>query len=368
MSYYVFSTQKLPETKGTTSAEVVKTPDFGALFHKVWWNPRDGLLHPKIVGEQRSFVFEINGELPLYPDSYHTWGGILLFSQKLLTLLETLNVKNEQFETEFIDEASKLPLKLNYAVVRPLAVHQTLDLSRSDVREVSKVKLFNSLVQKADTSPEHTGVMFWEDEPFNKVLVHEQFKREVERLGFTGCTFTPLHDYQSPAWNKYFGESQDADAPIISAKKSPLEKVLGKVDLKDLDKETDKGWQYLDVSKNMSPQVVAKAIQAAVRKLRQESLPEEQLQHVALGLGGLWGEQVQKTYGWQWCYLKFPENDNELLALVSPDRAYCVLPLNFIWQHFEKPEKEETVALLFNMLEKPDIGKKVEPNSYIVLS
>ena len=137
--------------------------------------------------------------------------------------------------------------------------------------------------------------------------------------------------------------------------------------MKGLQTNVSDAWQYLSISRDSKPQEVVSAIKMAVREMREQRLAEEDKKWAALRLGYLWGEQVCRAYGWHWAELTFRDKgEYQRTAVVSPDRAFCVLPMNFVWRHFEKPEREETVALLFNMLEGGGTTPRAE--KYQVLS
>lgn len=334
-----------------------------------WRHPQNGKLLPW-TGRSLKIRCEIDRVAP-QPDIYWNPTDFTIYSAKLISLLEKFNIKSELFDTAFFDIKTKERLNIDYKVVRLMEVHPAINLEKSDIRgERFKDYRYRHLVVN-DEYLKSPKLMFRDANFPNLTLIHEEIKAEMLANGITGCEFKPLYEVYGGFWKP----SEISDKTIVTSNQrgpqavlsSIVERSLSESERKSLTQNQIEGQKLFKVNKP-DEQSTVNSIKSLVRELQQKALSKEQYQLTALHLGSLWGEQVQKTYGWQWCYLKFPENDSELLALVSPDRAYCVLPLNFIWQHFEKPEKEETVALLFNMLEKPDTGKKVEPNSYVVLS
>ena len=70
---------------------------------------------------------------------------------------------------------------------------------------------------------------------------------------------------------------------------------------------------------------------------------------VALGLGSVWGNQLVRQFGWQWTCIQ--QDDQELYAVVSPDRSLAVYPTYFIKACLDDPRVDCTAMLSFNMLE-----------------
>jgi hypothetical protein len=73
----------------------------------------------------------------------------------------------------------------------------------------------------------------------------------------------------------------------------------------------------------------------------------------AAGLAVVWGDQLARALQYQWAWVH-SRGAQPLAGLVSPDRALAHFPLPFITGQAKKGRKENTVALLFNMLRAGD--------------
>lgn len=68
-----------------------------------------------------------------------------------------------------------------------------------------------------------------------------------------------------------------------------------------------------------------------------------------LGLSTLWGEQLVKEFGWSWiCF----EGAGNLLAVVSDNRSFVVMPIHFVRACMEDPQLDCTIMLSFNMIKQ----------------
>ena len=365
-SYYIFDSALVYVGEEAIIAKLLKKPDFDYLLS--WRNMEKGALQPAWSQEKSPFVFQVDEEVEDHPDNYTNWASLDLYSAHLIELIANIGGNFETFDTNLLGRESKQKLPLDYKVFRLLETHNAIDLERSDVRKLDgktyrrHLKLKEEFVNAAKPVP-----IFREH--FFKVLVHETLKTAIEQSGITGCQFTPLYEYRTIGWKRAFGEddperlarpsttSPKREKRKPSARQTPDERSFTEQEVQELRSDISDAWQYLSTSQDSTPQEVVKAIKAAVREMREQSLAEDDKKWAALRLGCLWGEQVCRAYDWHWAELTF-KNDGEYqrTAVISPDRAYCVLPMNFVWRHFEKPEREETIALLFNMLESEDVG------------
>ncbi|WP_394793272.1 hypothetical protein [Armatimonas sp.] len=69
---------------------------------------------------------------------------------------------------------------------------------------------------------------------------------------------------------------------------------------------------------------------------------------VALGLGSVWGNQLVRRFGWEWACIQ--QDDQELYAVVAPDRSIAVYPTYFLKACLDDPRVDCTAMLAFNML------------------
>jgi len=120
-----------------------------------------------------------------------------------------------------------------------------------------------------------------------------------------------------------------------------------------------------DVSR-MTPDDVQKKIFETLEKLRAAKKDKEILKDRAFWFGIAWGESVVKALGWQWAMVEDPSNNAASMAVVSPDRAYAVLPILFIERIITNPDADPTSQLLFNMIKAGKVPK-AEPGQLQLL-
>lgn len=364
MSYYIFDSTLVYDGEEAIRAKVIEKPDFDYLL--TWGSPDKGALQPAWSREKPPFVFQVDEEVEKHPDNYTNWGSLSLYSMRLIDLIANAGGRFETFNTTLLSRKSGEELPLNYEVFRLLEMHSAIDPERSDIRKDAKGSTYHRhLKLKEEFISNPIPIL---RERFFKVLVHKTLKNAIEQAGITGCEFTPLYEHRTIGWARAFGEDDPkrlARRSTVSPKRpkpkpsirQPDERVLTDNETQELQDDVNDAWQYLSISQSSSPQEIVKAIKAAVREMRGQTLAEEDKKWAALRLGCLWGEQVCRAYGWHWAELTFKDSgEYQRTAVVSPDRAFFVLPINFIWKHLEKPEREETVALLFNVLSSEDIG------------
>jgi hypothetical protein len=114
---------------------------------------------------------------------------------------------------------------------------------------------------------------------------------------------------------------------------------------------------------------VVRAIRRCVDKVHEGAAlpaayrdPEE----AAYALGSLWGDEVRRACGWEWVHLQ-TESGFEGWAVASPDRAYTCLPHHFVFGKLTDSESDNTIALLFNMIDAGSLPP-ASPGQYVMLS
>jgi hypothetical protein len=113
------------------------------------------------------------------------------------------------------------------------------------------------------------------------------------------------------------------------------------------------------------PDQIVRSIHRFVTQVKRQTQPVGKLEAVGFAVGALWGDQLCRTLDWQWVHLSY-QNGFEGYAVVSPERRYVNFPMHFVFDILVKPERDNTVALLFNMLQA---GKRppASANVYHVL-
>lgn len=73
-------------------------------------------------------------------------------------------------------------------------------------------------------------------------------------------------------------------------------------------------------------------------------------------LGSLWGEQLNRAFGWQWQIVTFHQHGNTVApGVLTPDHAFAIYPIHFLIGCLQNPDVDATVALSFNMLRESKI-------------
>ena len=107
-----------------------------------------------------------------------------------------------------------------------------------------------------------------------------------------------------------------------------------------------------------TPTAIVKALGVVSAGLR--DLDDDMRVQASIVFGAPWGEQVHRAIGWQWV-LSFGDKDDELFALVSPDRAFYVSALYLFLPYATGAQDEDTSVLLFNLLQDVSQLPKSDP-------
>lgn len=81
-----------------------------------------------------------------------------------------------------------------------------------------------------------------------------------------------------------------------------------------------------------------------------ESIDESQIRTLAFSMGSLFGVLIERTYGWSWGVVKFPDGE-ERYGVFSPDRRFAILPHELFFNHLSEAHVSNFV-LLFGLLAK----------------
>jgi hypothetical protein len=127
---------------------------------------------------------------------------------------------------------------------------------------------------------------------------------------------------------------------------------LGEGERQELAALTADGRNVLGVERAAGPQVLARAVDLWLRKLKRErkSATGEDLTAVAIA----YGDAIARATGWQWNL--YQRQGREYFALVSPEATHAHVPFSFLSRQLSS-ENDVTALLLFNMLlagQRPD--------------
>jgi hypothetical protein len=115
--------------------------------------------------------------------------------------------------------------------------------------------------------------------------------------------------------------------------------------LRELAEVLRRGERYARVTIGATPEAIAGAVDAALRRAQREraTLSFDAIE----ALAALWGTAVARASGWRWTHAV--QGDASWICLASADRAHACSPLSFISRQAE-PSRETTALLLFNMI------------------
>ena len=127
----------------------------------------------------------------------------------------------------------------------------------------------------------------------------------------------------------------------------------------------------LQIMDNETPKQTVKKIREYVDSLLSKKHSEDELEEYALQLGAVWGDMVNREYGWQWKYIDFG-NEEKGVCIVSPKTYYCCSPFSFLTKILLGENEgldgknDNTVMLLFNMID--GIENKKPLHNYQIIS
>ena len=125
----------------------------------------------------------------------------------------------------------------------------------------------------------------------------------------------------------------------------------------------DVGMSADDVDAGMLPKFVGVMAEAVRRGFE---LPiTVSTDELAMRLGALYGDEISRLAGWEWEMLAYP-NGLEALAVVSPDRALCVLPLHVVGRVMADTGVENILEGLFTSIVEGELPL-ADPGRYVVI-
>lgn len=151
------------------------------------------------------------------------------------------------------------------------------------------------------------------------------------------------------------------------------ERVPNQDELQELEQLVHNGIECLgflvDLPANLDDSAaVVRAIRQGVDEIRQGAKLHRDYEDpvdAAYALGSLWGDELCRAFKWEWVHLQ-TEGGFEGWAVVSPDRSYACFPHRFIFAKLADPGSDNSIALLFNMIEAGDMPPS-SPRKYLVL-
>lgn len=194
--YYVFQAAVLSWRNHTLWAEIQGGRPLFPEYEPNWWKAQP------LEQPLPHLTFMINEKAPK-PDNYDTGTEFDLYSPRLIAVLREIGIQFETFPAEIIDRKTKKPLEVEYAIFHLLEKAEGIDMEKSDY-DVDSPYDIRHLVMTDESL--HQGKLLFRDRNFMQlVLMHEQLKTQLDKVGITGCSFTPVEEYVvgELAWQKY---------------------------------------------------------------------------------------------------------------------------------------------------------------------
>lgn len=193
------------------------------------------------------------------------------------------------------------------------------------------------------------------------LYVTDVFTDFVEQHGLTGLAFELVwgddKDFQIAASAR--AQAKAAQPTTIPVNEFPLNE-----EDKDLIQGTlEEGYDLLELSGTEAPAEIVKQIAAQVDALRKIKLEHDEETQQAAILGVLFGEQLKKAYGWDWCQIETASR--RVMAVVASDKSLYLEPLHFVWQFLIDTTQDQTIILTFNMLAKQKTSAKPGDYKYV---
>jgi hypothetical protein len=156
-----------------------------------WW---DGV---PLTVPPPPLTFAVSAKGPML-DNYFTGTEFDLYSTRLIALLHDAGVQCETFPATLIDRKTKAVLPVAYAVFHLLEVHPALTVYRA----TSGPPIIERLELITEKWIIHQRPLFRAQEATDIVLIHTSLHQQLEAVGITGCTYTPVEEAaQKAPWS-----------------------------------------------------------------------------------------------------------------------------------------------------------------------
>lgn len=140
--------------------------------------------------------------------------------------------------------------------------------------------------------------------------------------------------------------------------------------------ETKEGLSLVNLSLDNKPYDIILALKAYVNDFLENdnaNLSSDEIQDLAVRLGCVWGTIVCQVYKWKWQELRAEDEEYGAFYIVSPTTRFCIPPFRFFFDILNAKNigldgnNDNTIALLFNMLENVEINQAAQHN-YTILA
>jgi hypothetical protein len=178
------------------------------VFNAILESWQGALVQAKIVGKPPQTTphwwdcVPLNEPLPLLSfttrqnapmfDNYFTGTIFDIYSDKLISILRQSRVTFELFPVSMLDNLTDSPLETKYNIFHILESFSGLDRKLSDIDddnvEIRRIVLTEECLRLRKP--------FFRLNELSLLLIHEELKATLEANQITGCSYTPLEEYQ----------------------------------------------------------------------------------------------------------------------------------------------------------------------------
>jgi hypothetical protein len=187
--YYLFSADHIYWNSELLTAKLIsKIDDFDTY---IWWSG--------VSYRIPTLTFAIRHEAPLL-DIYRWIGGIDIYSEKFVSVLENFQVKMETFPVHVIDILTEQKVSCAYKVFHLLSSLSALDISKTEFAHYhsptgSKEIIIPRRMVLSEEILLTQPPMFRIAEHRSIVVIHQALKEAIENEGITGGWFSPISEY-----------------------------------------------------------------------------------------------------------------------------------------------------------------------------
>lgn len=140
--------------------------------------------------------------------------------------------------------------------------------------------------------------------------------------------------------------------------------------------ETKEGLSLINLNFDDKPYDIILALKAYVNDFLENNntnIASDAIRDLAVRLGCVWGAIVCQVYKWKWQELRAENEEYGAFYIVSPTTKFCIPPFRFFFDILNAKNigldgnNDNTIALLFNMLENVEINQPAQHN-YTILA
>ena len=143
------------------------------------------------------------------------------------------------------------------------------------------------------------------------------------------------------------------------------ERALTDAEQEELDGLFSLALGYLPVSSQANPAFLIGALHLLIEEFRAGRLREVPPDDLAAYGGVVWGDELCRLQGWQWCYLTL-DSGLEGAAVVTPDRSLAVMPVHMVYRWLSRPQAPNECQPLFDRMSRPP-EQAPAPGGYLLV-